>query len=804
MPKTLLSNSSYTQPIHYAIADSGCTATYISSNTPHVNAQNCDPLRVTLPDGKHITSTKKGELCFPHLPSDVKQAHIFPDIKNKALLSLGTFCDNGYTVELTKDRINIISKTNNYFNLYGHRDHSTGLWMIKTVQDQQPASAGYEHGDASSSLQAPPPPPTHPLGPAPIIPRLVPGSANNVYALRKQRDIVCFLHKAAFSPCKSTWIAAIRKGFFISWPGLTPEVVAKSLPDSEATLKGHMRQTRMNVRSTKEKNEEQLEDQLEMTSPKGERENLTTFKVLPLTAKVFSDQIGRFPMTSSLGSKYVLILHDADTNSILAEPLKSRAQEELLDKQIKMHTYLIDRGHRPQTQILDNECPNKLKQYFEQNKIHFQLVPPHLHRTNVAERAIATFKDHLLAGIASTDPSFPLHLWDRLIPQAVLTLNLLRSARYNPRLSAWHALNGAFDYNSTPLAPPGTKVQVFESPTTRKTWAPHSSNGFYIGPAMQHYRCYKCYIPATRGERIARTVHFLPHDQHLPSLSAADIISNAALEITSALQDPQPPSLLPPIPLQQVEALRKLSEIFNHALPIDNTAQTRAIEGANGTQTRVCDETTHTQCAKRSKSTTHTQANNFKNTKQTWRFGTPNPEETSRCGTGAVRHAGAPRGGVRLPPELRSRSPLTAAPRPRHERAPPRVRHTIAPNSTHNSHPAHTSNAHHDRVVHRIPLEEQRDGRSAYAPHSPSLDRVEHTNLEQSSPPHPALEVHTHAPRQFTACDTIGRRFKTNEGAHVWCAECDGDGLEDNTRYLRSSSPILPAIDETKPACSAC
>ena len=42
----------------------------------------------------------------------------------------------------------------------------------------------------------------------------------------------------------------------------------------------------------------------------------------------------------------------------------------------------------------------------------------------------------------------------------------------------------------------------------------------------------------------------------------------------------------------------------------------------------------------------------------------------------------APRGGVRLPPELRSRSSLTAAPRPRHESAPPRVREAVAPNST--------------------------------------------------------------------------------------------------------------------------
>ena len=66
--------------------------------------------------------------------------------------------------------------------------------------------------------------------------------------------------------------------------------------------------------------------------------------------------------------------------------------------------------------MLENECPGKLKQYFTANKVHFQLMPPHLHRTNAAERAIATFKDHSVTGLASTDPDFSIHLWDRLLP----------------------------------------------------------------------------------------------------------------------------------------------------------------------------------------------------------------------------------------------------------------------------------------------------------------------------------------------------------------------------------------------------
>lgn len=56
------------------------------------------------------------------------------------------------------------------------------------------------------------------------------------------------------------------------------------------------------------------------------------------------------------------------------------------------------------------------------------------------------------------DPTFPVVEWDRLLPQAMITLNLLRSARINPNLLAHAYLFGELNCNATLLAPPGTKV----------------------------------------------------------------------------------------------------------------------------------------------------------------------------------------------------------------------------------------------------------------------------------------------------------------------------------------------------------
>ena len=106
-----------------------------------------------------------------------------------------------------------------------------------------------------------------------------------------------------------------------------------------------------------------------------------------------------------------MVLFDNDSNDILAEAMKNWMQGEMGRAQAKPHIYLTARGFKPQLQILDNECSDKLEQFFYNEKVKYQLVPPHLHRANAAECAITMFKDHFIAGLVSTDPSFPMHLW---------------------------------------------------------------------------------------------------------------------------------------------------------------------------------------------------------------------------------------------------------------------------------------------------------------------------------------------------------------------------------------------------------
>jgi hypothetical protein len=134
--------------------------------------------------------------------------------------------------------------------------------------------------------------------------------------------------------------------------------------------------------------------------------------------------------------------------------MKSRSASEWVKAYDHIHQELTSKGFKPKLQTLDNKASTTLKKKITTNDVEYQLVPPHCHRQNAAERAIRTFKEHFVAGLSSVDPNLPLNLWDRLLPQAEITLNLLRTSRQHPQLSAAAHFHGLIDYNNTYFAPP--------------------------------------------------------------------------------------------------------------------------------------------------------------------------------------------------------------------------------------------------------------------------------------------------------------------------------------------------------------
>ena len=166
-----------------------------------------------------------------------------------------------------------------------------------------------------------------------------------------------------------------------------------------------------------------------------------------------------------------------------------------------------------------------------------ELVPPGCHQRNAAEVAIRNFKAHFLSILAGTAEDFPLQLWDKLLPQAEITVNLLRQSNATPTISAYAHMNGPFDYNKMPLAPLGCNVQVHEKADKSGTWAFHSVDGWYVQTSPEHYRTHKCHIKATNSDRLSDTVQFQHKRITNPSVSPKDKLINAIAACQQALND---------------------------------------------------------------------------------------------------------------------------------------------------------------------------------------------------------------------------------------------------------------------------
>ena len=177
-----------------------------------------------------------------------------------------------------------------------------------------------------------------------------------------------------------------------------------------------------------------------------------------------------------------MVLHDYDSNTILAAPLKTKSPLHQLWATQALHGYLKEWELNPSMHVMDNKCPDTVKKYLRNNNVDFQLVLPHVYCMNAAKKAIGTFKYHFLAGPCSVHPPFPMHLSCHLIPLATTTLNLLHPSRINTRLLAKALLNGAFDYKNTNLPKNGTITTYLHcacfSPAP-STWTTAIDAGFF-------------------------------------------------------------------------------------------------------------------------------------------------------------------------------------------------------------------------------------------------------------------------------------------------------------------------------------
>ena len=460
------------------------------------------PISIMTADGNIVQSTHTARLNIPQLSTIACEAHIVPEF-SCSLISTGVLTDAGYIVKHDSKHVYVSNKQGDTL-LQGDRDNNTGLWYfnISTKQD-----------DITNT-------PTYKATPAAIYPTNI---------LKTKKHIAQWYHECFSATPIPTFLDAVANNR-ISLPNLTAAMVRQLRP-TIATFKGHLDQKRQGLDSTKIDTD--IESPTISTSPQSSS-NIYMDYIKIDDATLHVDLSGKLPITSRSGYNYVLIMYNVDTNYIKAIPQKSRDAAEY----IRVYNNALDfwKSHSitPQFVRIDNETSQDLEKYLraQETPITIEKCPPGMHRTSGAERHMRTWKNHFLSTLITCDDDFPLDLWDELLPQMEITLNCLRESPLSPTISAWeHVHQQKYNFSSHPLVPPGMKICIFDNPTERASFAPHCHTGFYLGPALDHYRCYRVYTITTRARRITDTIGFLPDDEFFQPCTALNDAVQTAIDI---------------------------------------------------------------------------------------------------------------------------------------------------------------------------------------------------------------------------------------------------------------------------------
>ena len=96
--------------------------------------------------------------------------------------------------------------------------------------------------------------------------------------------------------------------------------------------------------------------------------------------------------------------------------------------------------------------------------------------------------------------------------------------RIKPHLLAWVYLFVNHDFNKVLLASAVTKVIFHSKSNQRKRWEFHKEQGWYVGPAPDHYRYITYYILKTHREQITDMAQFIPNNILIPNAALENLL----------------------------------------------------------------------------------------------------------------------------------------------------------------------------------------------------------------------------------------------------------------------------------------
>jgi hypothetical protein len=183
--------------------------------------------------------------------------------------------------------------------------------------------------------------------------------AASAYDLPSVSSLVRLHHTSAGNPVPSTWFAAIKSGNYKTFPGLTLCNAMKHCSSSDATIKGHLKQTRQGIRSTKPmpRSSKHVAPLATPDSPTTDEPEdpihkptaLSSTNELYITdfplAKLYTNNTGRLPIRARSGNQYIIIAFHSCCNAILCAPYVNRSDKHQLATYDSIMRCLANHGH---------------------------------------------------------------------------------------------------------------------------------------------------------------------------------------------------------------------------------------------------------------------------------------------------------------------------------------------------------------------------------------------------------------------------------------------------------------------------
>ncbi len=117
------------------------------------------------------------------------------------------------------------------------------------------------------------------------------------------------------------------------------------------------------------------------------------------------------------------------------------------------------------------------------------------------------------------------------------SINLLCHSHIHPDRSAYKTLEGPYDWNGYPMAPPGTKAIIYKDSNTRTLWAPHGLDAWLLRPSKDHYRCHLHRVPEISSYWVPGSANLFPQHCIAPPYLHKTHVHKLATELKALFQN---------------------------------------------------------------------------------------------------------------------------------------------------------------------------------------------------------------------------------------------------------------------------